>query len=179
MTEKTPDAPQERTTEADLSPGSRWHRWFDNRFRTPVAVYGLIVYSALILVASDHGSATDLLMTAVSTLIVFYFAHVFAHTLADHGKHPLGLATRHAFRDSLGMLYAALPTTVAMFIANAISGDVEDVADAGMWTSVAMLFILGLSAYTRTHAPIWLRLLGAFGTAMLGLLVVLLEYILH
>jgi hypothetical protein len=179
MTETTPDAPQDSAPEADVSPGTGWHRWFDNRFRTPVAVYGLIVYSALILVASDHGTAADLLVTSVSTLVVFYFAHVFAHTLSDHGKHPLGAATRHAFRDSLGMLYAALPTTVAMFIANATSGDVDDVADAGMWTSVAMLFVLGLSAYTRTGAPVWLRLLGAFGTAMLGLLVVLLEYVLH
>ncbi|KAA9130662.1 hypothetical protein [Microbacterium caowuchunii] len=156
-----------------------WHRWFDLRFRTPVAVYGLIVYTSLINIAAEHGTVSDLLITSVASLIVFYLAHVFAHTLSDHGTHRLGPATASAFRHSLGMLYSGVPTTLAMVIASFTVHDPDELSDIATNTTFVMLFLLGLSAYTRTGAPVWLRLLGAIGTAMLGLLVVILELLLH
>lgn len=156
-----------------------WHRWFDVRFRTPVAVYGLIVYTSLINIAGEHGTVPELLVTSVVSLIVFYLAHVFAHTLADHGTHRLGPATANAFRHSLGMLYSGVPTTLAMVIASFTVHDTDEISDIATNTTFVMLFLLGLSAYTRTGAPIWLRLLGALGTAMLGLLVLILELLLH
>ena len=156
-----------------------WHRWFDARFRTPVAVYGLIVYTTLINIAAEHTSVPEFLVTSILSLFVFYVAHVFAHTLADHGEHPLGVATRRAFVHSAGMLYSAVPTTATLLIGAISVDDSEELADMGTNTMFVMLFLLGFSAYTRTGAPIWLRLLGAFGTVLLGFLVVLLEYIAH
>lgn len=157
----------------------RLQRWFDDRFRTPVAIYGLIVYTTVVLIAEEENSVAELLAIAISTLFAFYLAHVFAHALSDHGRHPLGEATRLAFAQSLGMLYAAAPTTIAMIIAAFFTTDASDVADAGIWTALAMLAVLGYSAYSRTGAKLWVRLLGAFGTALLGLLVVMLEYLFH
>jgi hypothetical protein len=161
------------------APYRRLHTWFDNRFRTPVAIYGLVVYTTFVLIAEDEGDVGYLLAASISTLFVFYLAHVFAHTLADHGRHPLGQATRLAFMHSLGMLYAGAPTTIAMLIAAQVTTKADEVADAGIWTAVGMLAVLGYSAYARTGAKMWARLLGAIGTALLGLLVVLLEVVFH
>lgn len=173
------DASTNAGTAAPTRRQAAWHRWFDARFRTPVAVYGLIVYTTLINISGEHGSVPELLITSVLALFVFYLAHVFAHTLADHGEHRLGEATRHAFVHSAGMLYSAVPTTIAMFIGAFSIHEAEDLADVATYVTFGMLFLLGFSAYTRTGAPIWLRLLGAFGTALLGFLVLILEYLMH
>lgn len=163
----------------DAARHRKLQRWFDNRFRTPVAVYGLIVYTTVVLIADEEGPVSELLSVAISSLVVFYLAHVFAHTLSDHGRHGLGAATRLAFIHSLGMLYACAPSTIAMIVTAFFTSDAGDVQDAGIWAALAMLAVLGFSAYARTGAKLWVRLLGAVGTALLGLLVVMLEFLLH
>ncbi|MDY0828681.1 hypothetical protein SK224_06015 [Microbacterium sp. BG28] len=167
------------TRTPDAAGHSKLQRWFDNRFRTPVAIYGLIVYTTVVLIADEEGPVSEMLAIAISSLVVFYLAHVFAHTLSDHGRHGLGAATRLAFIHSLGMIYACAPSTIAMIITAFFTTDAGDVQDAAIWTALAMLAVLGFSAYARTGAKLWVRLLGALGTALLGLLVVLLEFLLH
>ena len=161
-------------------PPSRWQTWFDTRFRTPATVYGLIVYSALLMMMSDHGEdVPTCVLEAFSTLIVFFIAHLFAHTLADHGEHPLGSAIRNAFAHSSGMLYAAIPATAAMLIAG-LNGD--DADDASVWALIVAtitLGFLGWLAYSRSGAPRWTRFVGAFATAMFGGFIALLEYASH
>lgn len=174
MSDDTATAPA-----ADAAPHRKLQRWFDTRFRTPVAIYGLIVYTTVILIADDDGPVSDMLTVAISSLVVFYLAHVFAHTLADHGRHGLGAATRQALIQSLGLLYACAPSTIAMIVTAFFTTDAGDVQDAAIWAALAMLAVLGFSAYARTGAKLWVRLLGALGTALLGLLVVMLEFLLH
>jgi len=158
----------------------RWHAWFDVRFRTPAAVYGLIVYSALLMITSDHYSdVTEVVVASVSTLVVFFIAHVFAYTLADHGVHPLGRATRYAITHSAGMLWAALPPTLAMIIAGVAGLDADDASSYALWATMAVLAFLGYVAYSRTGAGIALRIFGAIGTALLGAFVAILEYAFH
>lgn len=169
--ERTPDLMDEHP---------RWHAWFDARFRSPAAIYGLIVYSALLMIASDHEEdTTDVVVTAVATLIVFFIAHVFAHTLSDHGRHRLGRAIGYAVTHSAGMLWAALPPTLAMMIAGAQGLPAADAADYAVWATMAVLAFLGYVAYSRTGAHWSLRILGAIGTALLGGFVAILEYAFH
>lgn len=155
-------------------------RWLDARFRTASAIYGLIVFAAFITISSDHAhDAWDMLDTAVWTLIVFFIAHVFAHTLTDHGEHGLGRSLRHAMQHASGMLYAAVPATIVLVVAGIQEAPVDDAYEASMWTTVAVLAVLGYIAYWRRGAHIVIRLLGAVGTAALGLVIVLLEYAIH
>ncbi|WP_159501944.1 hypothetical protein [Microbacterium sp. 18062] len=174
------DASAEDATDAAEKPRQKWHEWFDVRFRTPAAIYGLIVYSALLMITSDHHEdVAGALAASVSTLVVFFFAHVFAYTLADHGTHPLGQATGYAITHSAGMLYAAIPPTIAMIIAGLQGLGADDATDYAVLATMAVLAFLGYVAYSRTGARIWTRLLGALGTALLGVFVAVLEYAFH
>lgn len=158
----------------------RWHTWFDARFRSPAAIYGLIVFSALLMISADHeDDVPTVVLTASSTLVIFFIAHVFAHTLADHGKHRLGVAIRYALSHSAGMLWAAVLPAIAMLIAGAQGQPAIDAADYAVWATMAVLAFLGYIAFSRTGAHWSIRILGAIGTAFLGVFVAILEYAFH
>lgn len=158
----------------------RVRRWIDERFRSAPAIYGLLVFAAFVTIASDHAvDAWDILDTSAGTLVVFYIAHVFAHTLTDHGERSLRTATWHAMQHAAGMLYAAIPGTVALIVCG-VRGDSADTAyHAAIWTTTVVLAVLGYMAYWRRGAHLVARIFGAIGTAVLGLLVVALEYAFH
>lgn len=161
-------------------PRSRLSAWLDARFRSAAAIYGLIVYAAFVTISSDHAhDAWDLLDTAAWTLVVFFIAHVFAHTLTDHGDRGLRAAIRHAVAHSAGMLYAAVPATIALIAFGIAGASAEDAYEGTMWVTWVVLAILGYVAYWRRGAHPVVRLLGAAGTAGLGICIVLLEYAVH
>jgi hypothetical protein len=175
MTQNDPPAPVEAPSTA-----SRWHAWFDARFRTPAAIYGLIIYSSLLMITADHDpDVVDVVITSVATLVIFFIAHVFAYTLADHGVHRLGVAIRYAVSHSSGMLWAAIPPTLAMLASGMAGLNSEDGSSNALWATMAVLAFLGYVAYLRTGARLAVRVLGAVGTAFLGAFVAILEYAFH
>lgn len=154
--------------------------WLDVRFRSPAAIYGTIVFAAFLAINADHADDPwDLLDNAVLSLVVFFLAHVFAHTLTDHGEHGFLRALRRAVQHSAGMLYAAVPSTVLLLAAGATGDDLQSAYDATIWITIAVLAVLGYVAYWRRGAHIAIRLLGAAGTALLGFALVILEYAVH
>lgn len=154
--------------------------WVDARFRSAPAIYGLIVFAAFVAVDSDHAvDSWDILETAAWTLVVFYIAHVFAHTLTDHGKLSLPAATWRAMRHSSGMLYASIPAAITLIVCGVQGTSPEDAYGATMWTTTAVLAVLGYLAYWRRGAHPLVRVIGAVGTAFLGVFIVLLEYAIH
>lgn len=168
-------------TETEKSPPrTGWHAWFDSRFRTPAAIYGLVVYSALLMLTADHeDDVIEVVIASVATLLIFFIAHVFAYTLADHGTHRLGVAVRYALTHSAGMLWAALPPTVVMLMAGSEGLTADEASSYALWATMAVLAFLGYVAYSRTGAKMGVRILGAIGTALLGAFVALLEYAFH
>lgn len=165
---------------APTGPLRRVGHFLDTRLRSPAAIYGLLVFAAFNTIASDHeATAWEVLGTSFGSLIVFFLAHVFAHTLTDHGRHGLRDSIALALQHSGGMLYASIPAalTLAIGASQGMSGD--DASDASMWVTLGVLAILGYVAYARRGAHVAVRLLGALGTALLGMCIVLLEYIIH
>lgn len=156
------------------------HRWFRDRFGNPSAVYGLIVFSTLMATVSDRYSETwQVLVEAVTSLVIFFIAHVFAHTLAEHGELSLGAAIGSAVRHSAGMLYAAVPS-IAVLIAGMVEGyDAEDTVLVALAVAMLVLFVLGYSAYAERGARHAVRWVGAFGTAALGFVIFVLDYLTH
>lgn len=169
----------------DASPASRstptgFAAWFDVRFRSPAAIYGTIVFAAFLAINDDHSDDPwDLLDNAILSLIVFFLAHVFAHTLTDHGRHGFVRALRRAVQHSAGMLYAAVPTALVLVVGGWQGADLEDLYELTVWVTIAVLAILGYVAYWRRGAHVVVRLLGALGTGLLGFALVILEYAVH
>jgi len=168
---------------APVESRSRWARvraWFGVRFRSPAAIYGLIVFAAFVSIADDHAEDVwEVLWSASVSLVVFFIAHVFAHTLTEHADHGLRRATREGMRHGAGMLYASVPSILVLVWAGLTGVSVDDAFEACMWATFAVLALLGYGAYARRKAAIAVRLLGAFATACLGIFIVALEYGIH
>lgn len=179
------DAPSP-AVHTDPEPRGGVRRWFAVRFRSATAIYGLIVFTAFLTIASDGVDeaghlvdAGEMLEESVPALLVFYAAHVFAHTLTDHGDRGLWPALRHAVHSSSGMLWSALPS-IAILVIGALTGmSGYDVYWYASWTAVIMLTVLGYAAYSRRRAHPLVRIAGAVGTGVLGFVIILLEYALH
>ncbi|MFJ4038125.1 hypothetical protein ACIPVB_08555 [Microbacterium sp. NPDC090007] len=160
--------------------GQRVRAWFDVRFRSPAAIYGLIVFAAFVTIADDHAeSVGEVIASATTSLVVFFIAHVFAHTLTEHAAHGLRRATREGMRHGAGMLYASVPSMLVLFCAALTGMSVDDASDLSMWSTFVVLGVLGYFAYARRGARLAMRLVGAFATACLGIFIVLLEYAVH
>ncbi|MFB3979034.1 hypothetical protein [Microbacterium proteolyticum] len=162
---------------------SVWRRivtWLDVRFRSPAAIYGLIVFTAFVTIAEDHAeSIEDMLATSVASLIVFFIAHVFAHTLTEHSEHGFRAATRNALRHGAGMLYASVPSIIVLVVSDLTGATLADAVDNCLLTAFIVLAILGYHAFQSRRAPVLGRILGALATAMLGIFIVILEYGFH
>lgn len=174
-------------TAAPVEPArGRFARFFDVRFRSATAIYGLIVFTSFITIASDDVddeghpiNAAEMLFDALPALAVFYAAHVFAHTLTDHAEHGFRPALRRALHHSSGMLYAALPTIVVLIVGSFTGMSGLDAYFLSTWAAIAMLAVLGWAAYSRRGSSVLVRILGSAGTAFLGFALILFEYALH
>jgi hypothetical protein len=151
------------------------------RLVTPDAVYGLILFSALIgAVDDDNSEALEVLFVAVTSLVIFWGAHVFAGTITAHGADMrLGAATRHAIGHSMGMLYAAILPTLVLLLGVFHVMSADDAVSLALLVSTVILGVLGYSAFAQRRAHIVIRILGAIGTALFGLLMIVLNIAVH
>ena len=155
--------------------------WVRERLVTPDAVYGLILFSALIgAVDDDNSAALEVLVVAVSSLVIFWGAHVFAGTITVHGAEMrLGVATRHAMAHSMGMLYAAILPTLVLLLGVFHVMSADDAVSLALLVATVILGVLGYSAFAQRRAHVAIRILGAIGTALFGLLMIVLNIAVH
>ncbi len=174
-----------RTPPADEHPLLRTHRVLRPGFGTEAAVYGTILVSGLIAVSSAHGEKSGVvLLTVAVTVLVFWAAHVYAGTVARLGEeNETHVGVRAAFgrslRHSYGMLTSAgIPALILLAgTTNLIpDGAANDVA---LWSGTAILAFLGYVAFLRRGSSIWVRILGALGTACFGIVFVVLKAFVH
>jgi hypothetical protein len=150
------------------------------RFASPEAVYGLILYSAVIAgVSDDHTDTTEVLTISGFTLLIFFLAHVFATSLASHGERGFRKSVAYGIHHSSGMLYAAIIPTIPLVIGSFGRINADDSVDLALILVSLTLGVLGYSAYAQRGSPIWVRVLGAIGTMLFGFVVFILNYLVH
>jgi hypothetical protein len=151
------------------------------RFVTADAVYGLILYAALIGAVSDEEStAVEVLFVSASSLLIFWGAHVFAGTITTHGeKAALGEAIRHSVRHSSGMLWAAILPSVGLLLGVLHLVSPDDAVSWALLTATVILGLLGYQAFAGRRSPIIVRILGGIGAAVSGTVVIALNIAVH
>jgi hypothetical protein len=159
--------------------------WLRERFVTPDAVYGLILYAALMgAVSDDDSDSLEVLIFSGISLIVFWGAHVFAGTIASHGVREgrvttLSHATSLAIKHSSGMLYAAiLPSLVLLLGVFHVLGT-DDAVSVALLVAMIVLGVLGYQAFSQRGSHVMIRILGALGTALFGFLMIVLNIAVH
>ncbi len=176
-----------------------------DRVVTADAVYGTILFAALIAVSSEgdgsgdgvpgnqpgvhveigtgqHVDLVQTLLVSVSTLVVFWIAHVYARTIAGHGRREgedvrLGTALHRALEHSNGMLWSAIPSTIVLLLG--VAGLVPDAADWSLVVNVVVLGVLGYQALSERRRAVSIRALGGVLTAVLGLVIILIDIAVH
>ena len=154
-------------------------------FFSESAVYGLVVVSAMLLVTNQYEiTSREVFIKVLGTVVVFWLAHVFAMAVSRMGavadaKSPFRESLRYALAHSVGLLIAAVvPLVIVLLgVVNLISDDIA--LWTALWVDAALLGLLGYfssGAWTRNTS---LRLRVGFGTALLGVGVVLLKAFMH
>jgi len=184
-----------------------WARLRD-RVVSADAIYGTILFAALIAAASgqgstdgegdgipgdaslhgislhfgdqaiDRGADLETLLVAGATLIVFWLAHVYAHTIAGHGAmKSVRAALAHALETSSGMLIAAIPSTIVLLLG--VVGLLPDAADWSLVLAVVVLGVLGWQSFVERGSGVGGRIVGAVVSALLGLALMILKVVVH
>lgn len=158
-------------------------RWLWGILATPSAVYGLILYQALIAAIADDEEGPSLWLVTIYSivaLVIFFCAHVFAEWVAAHGPEDMGGAGRRAFAHSTGMLISAIPPTVILLVCAILNVSTSDAEDWAMLSAIVVLAFLGYESFAQRGYPVWLRIVGgALGTALLGTFIIFLNYLVH
>lgn len=163
---------------------TRLHR-FRQALVTPELIYGTIIVSAVIVVAEGDASDAYIFGVALSTMLVFWAAHVFAVTVATHGKKADGkeIGLREAFRKAIahsyGLLYSALIPLAFLLLGATGLFDESTAYGALLWSGTVILALLGWMAFADRGSNWFVRILGALGTAFFGVLVILLKALIH
>ena len=102
-------------------------------------------------VASD--SSWHVFTVVISTVIVFWAAHVYAGTVARHGHDDDASSLRVAFREALGrshgLLVASVPASIVLLL-GALRAFNDDITIwLALWINVAVLAVLGFVAFAR------------------------------
>jgi hypothetical protein len=145
------------------------------------AIYGTIVATAVIAAAAGHASLWRIVAVTVATLAVFWLAHVYADFL-DHGL-------REA-RFHLKVLSAIMTRELSMLAAPALSivflvlGAVGLFDEAlairlALWNGVLQLLAWGTDVGRRRGQAWPAALLTGVVNAVFGVVIILLEVLLH
>jgi hypothetical protein len=145
------------------------------------AIYGTIVATAVVA-ASAHDQRPGLILAAtVATLLVFWIAHVYAEVLAHglrHARMDLSIVPAIMTRE-LSML-AAPALSVLFLLLGALGLFGEGLAvRLALWSGVAQLVGWGVDVGWRLGRSWPVAVLGGVVNGALGVVIVLLEVLLH
>ncbi|NMH95761.1 hypothetical protein [Pseudonocardia acidicola] len=148
----------------------------------PADLYGLIVASAVMAVASETGSFVEIVASVLFTGVVFWLAEVYSRVLFAHVQAPVAKTwarIRAAFAGSSGLVVAAVVPLLGLLVAGLLGAEPSVAANAGLLVATALLFWLGWVAAGHAERHGMRRFGSAAVTAALGLVMIALKSLLH
>ncbi|WP_426516060.1 hypothetical protein ACPPVQ_15650 [Diaminobutyricibacter sp. McL0618] len=152
---------------------------------TEESVYGTVLVSGMIVVAGSYGATSwEVFLSVFGTVVVFWAAHVYAGTIAGHGAFEgddssLGTAFRTALRRSVGFLTSALPPSIVLLLGATQTVDDKVAIWVALWLGVVILAVLGFIVFSLRGDSWPIRILGALGTAVFGVAMIILKALIH
>jgi hypothetical protein len=135
----------------------------------------------VIAAAAEHASPGFILAATVATLLVFWLAHTYADVLDHglrHGRFALSLVAAVMARE-LSMLVA--PALSVLFLLLGALGLLDEglAVQLALWTGVAQLVGWGIEVGRRRGQPWPVALLGGVINGAFGVVIIVLEALLH
>ena len=164
--------------------GVRIHRRLWQHWGTPAGIYGTILYASVIAASSvgndDAGSAVEILVFSLVSIVVFWLAHVYSDALGFHGDADrlgdrMRDSLRYAVAESSGMLEAAVIPSVPLLLGSLGIVPSEVGVGLALWLCVLMLALLGFLVFLVRGRSLWVCLVGAVVTGLFGVVVIILK----
>ncbi len=168
--------------------GPRWRRgivrWLILATGDPAnAIYGTILVAAVVAAEDpDHTESYEIALTVAVTVMVFWLAHGYSRVVSGRlstGTKPSLGEVRAALAEHWPIVQAAVPPMAALGIAVAEGASVVGAQDAALGTSVVLLAIWGTVAGRACRLTGWRLVVYACSSAALGLVMIVLEVIIH
>jgi hypothetical protein len=153
------------------------------RLNTGGLIYGTIVSAAALTVGSGHGdTGGDIADAMVSTVIIYWLAHVYTATLSGR-RAGSGVRLRRrvwaAARHEAPILAGGLPA-VAVFVADTLAGvSIQVSVIAALGTAIAVLGVEGYLAGRQAGVRGWRLPVEVATAAIFGAMIALLLVALH
>jgi hypothetical protein len=145
------------------------------------AIYGTIVAAAVIAATAGHETPGFVLTVTVATLLVFWLAHVYADFLDHglrHGSSELKVLVSIMGQELSMVAAPALPILFLLLGALGVLGE-ELAVRIALWTGVVQLIGWGIDV-GRRHGQGWpAALLVGLVNGAFGVIIVVLEVLLH
>jgi hypothetical protein len=129
-------------------------------------IYGTVVTAAVLAAAGNELTTFELAASVIVTLLVYWLADQYAHTLASYA-HPDHFPARAEILRSLGatwpMVSATFLPVLALLLAHLAGGSIEVAGDVGLAVALSLLIYQAWSVGRRA---------GFRGVRMLGAMVV-------
>lgn len=175
------DRAVERAAPSRLLSAARLHhrRWAGERELTH-AIYGTVVGAAAMAAASLHGTLSEVVITVLVTVAVYWAAERYAEVMAAAVHGPgRGSRVTQALRRGWQTVEATYTPLVVLVVFVGITGQLDSGVLAALSVSTAMLSGLGYVAARRAGAARPAALAWGAGSAALGIIVILLKTSLH
>jgi hypothetical protein len=141
-------------------------------------IYGTIVTAAILSAAGDSVSVTDLLVSILVTLLVYWIAEEYASLLGSHlasGTLPSGSEIRGALVASWPMVTASCLPLLVLVLAALLGAAATDAANAALVAAAAELLVYARSAGRAAGLRGRRQALVIASAAVLGLLMIALK----
>ena len=154
-------------------------------FITEESVYGTVLVNGMIVATGSHGaSSMSVFVTVLTTVVVFWAAHVYAGTIAGHGvdmgeRASLAASFRRSLRRSVGFLTSAVPPSVVLLLGALRVVDDTIALWVALWLGVAILAVLGFIVFALRGDSWPIRILGAISPALFGVAMIILKAVIH
>jgi hypothetical protein len=119
-------------------------------------VYGTVVSGSVLAIASRHTESAERLgLEVLSTLVVYWLAHVYCQVLWERYTHGIRLRASEIGRalvHEIGILKGGVAPIAVMFVARLAGAEFGAAVWIGLWTTVLLLFLTGIVAGLRSGA---------------------------
>jgi hypothetical protein len=136
--------------------------------------------------SKSRDGVVEIAFVALTTLIVYWFAHAYADMLPQRAHHRADGGKAHALFDLGRALRSEWPivggsgSLIAVLLISAALGAGTDTAvDIALWFAVLELLLWGILAARAAELRGWAVLTYGLGSAVLGLLIGALRVLLH
>ena len=144
-------------------------------------VHGTIVTAGVLAVAGagEQPVAFNAGVYALATVVVFWLAHGWAHSLGSRVAGDGGRGLLLALRYELPVLEAVVPPLLVLAVADLLGASGETAISIAMWTCVAELGVVGAGVARREGSTPLRVATTAAGCAALGMLMIALKAVVH